>query len=592
MLFDSIRQELFDQIKAALPPEAQADAVLEMPPDPRMGDFGFPTFKLAKALRKAPPMIAKEIAEKLVATSELANRFEIAALGPYVNFTVKRDLLLKDVLRDLLLSKEKLAEKTPASRPTVILEFSSPNVAKPFNVYHLRGTMIGNALARIHRARGWNVVSINHLGDWGTQYGTLALAYEKWGDDKELETRGIEYLVELYVRINKEIEADPSLKDRAREYFARLEKGDAVIKRLWEKFVAMSITEFKRTYARLNVEFDHYWGESFYIDKVPALEKEIEQKGLLVESQGAMVVDLEKFGMPPTIVRKADGSTIYATRDLAAATYRHQNIGFRKMVYVVGSEQKLHFNQVFKTLELMGHEWAHDCVHIGFGLYRFKDAKMSTRKGNFVTLDAVLDHAYERVLSIMTEKNANMSQQERERAAELIGSGAIIFNDLSTDRNSDVNFDLERVVDFEGETGPYIQYAHTRCLGILRNAPDLLVSGIDVAGLLDLSREQPGFEKLAESAAARLKELEELDLIRVLARLPIALDFALDDYRPSALATYLIDVTKAFNQFYRAQKVLVEDTELAQARLSLVLATQRTLLKGLSLLGMRAPERM
>jgi arginyl-tRNA synthetase len=471
-------------------------------------------------------------------------------------------------------------------------------VAKPFNVYHLRGTMIGNSVTRIYRARGWKTISINHLGDWGSQYGTLAVAYEKWGDDAELDKRGIEYLVELYVRINKEMENNDALKAQTREAFAKLEKGDKKLHALWEKFVELSLREFKATYARLNVSFDHYWGESFYMDKVPALEASLEKKKLLVESQGAMVVDLEKYEMPPCIVRKADGSTIYATRDLAAAIYRHDKFNFDKMVYIVGGEQKLHFAQVFKVLELMGNEWAKSCTHIGFGLYRFKDAKMSTRKGNFVTMDAVLDHAYERVLKIMEEKAAasenpvKMSQEEREKAAEIIGSGAIIFNDLSTDRNSDVNFDLDRVCDFEGETGPYIQYAHTRCLGILRNAPAELLKGVDVSKLSSLETPQPGFETLAKSARAKLTTNEELDLIRILGRLPIALDQVLDTYRPSVLATYLIDVTKIFNAFYRAHKVLVDDAELARARLALVLATQRTLLKGVTLLGMRVPERM
>lgn len=592
MLFDAIRQDIFDQVKSALPQEAHADAVLELPPDPRMGDFGFPTFKLAKAMRKAPPVIAKELAEKLAANPSLNSKCEIKQLGPYVNFSVRREVLLGEVMSSLLLSGAKLGFKESATKPTVIMEFSSPNVAKPFNIYHLRSTMIGACLARTFHARGWNVTSINHLGDWGTQYGTLALAYEKWGNDKELEERGIEYLVELYVRINKEIETDETIKDKAREYFARLEKGDAAIKTLWEKFVKMSIDEFQKTYARLNVRFDHFWGESYYVGQVGALESSLEAKGLLIESQGAMVVDLEKFEMPPCIVRKADGSTIYATRDLAAAIYRQNKFQFQKMVYVVGGEQKLHFAQVFKVLELMGYDWAKDCTHIGFGLYRFKDAKMSTRKGNFVTMEAVLDHAHERVREIMAAKNTQMSESEREKAAEIIGTGAIIFNDLSTDRNSDVNFDLERVCDFEGETGPYIQYAHTRCLGILRNAPKDLIEEIQVEKLLDLDSPQKGFDSLQKAAQAKLSEVEELDLIRMLARLPLVLDMVLDGYRPSVLATYLIDITKVFNQFYRTHKVLVEDSELARARLTLVLATQRALLQGMTLLGMRAPERM
>lgn len=597
MLFDAIRQEIFDQIKAAL---GQSDFSLEIPPDLRMGDFAFPAFRLAKVLRKAPPAISQELAATLQKNTKLNAWCEITNLGPYVNFTVKREILVGQVLESLLLSKNNLAEIKPASPPTAVLEFSSPNVAKAFNIYHLRSTMIGNCLFRVFKTRGWNPVAINHLGDWGTQYGTLAIAYEKWGDDRELEKRGIEYLVELYVRINKEIESTPALADQAREAFAKLERGDEKIREVWEKFVALSLKEFQHTYQRLNVSFDHYWGESFYIDKVPALEERLKKSGLLVESEGAQVVNLDTYGMPPCIVRKADGSTIYATRDLAAAIYRYEKLQFKKMVYVVGGEQKLHFAQVFKVLELLNLPWAKDCVHIDFGLYRFKDAKMSTRKGNYVTMESVLDQAVERVRQIMDEKAIQttaagvktLSEEERHRNAEIIGVGAIVFNDLSTDRNTDVNFDLERVLDFEGETGPYILYAHTRCLGILRNAPAELISKIDIAKLLDLGSAQPGFEHLWQAAQTKLEKREELDLVRLLARLPLVLDQVLESYKPSILATYLIDITKGFNAFYRAHKVLVDDVELARARLALVLATQRTLLKGLTLLGMRVPERM
>lgn len=592
MLFDVARHEIFDQIKTALGADLPHDVNLEIPPEMNMGDFAFPTFKLAKALRKAPPIIAKELHEKLSANAVLSSKYDMVVAGPYVNFTVKRDVLLKDVLESLLLSGSRLAEKQLPNPPVAIMEFSSPNVAKPFNIYHIRGTMIGNSLYRVYTARGFNTVSINHLGDWGTQYGTLAVAYEMWGDDQELDKRGIEYLVELYVRINKEMETNQELKDKAREYFARLEKGDQKITAYWKKFVELSIKEFKITYERLNVQFDHYWGESMYVDKTDGLVKMLRDKKLLVESEGAQVVKLDEFNMPPCIILKADGSTIYATRDLAAAIYRKEKFNFNRMIYVVGGEQRLHFQQVFKTLELAGFAWAKDCTHVDFGLYRFKDAKMSTRKGNFVTLEAVLDHAVDRVKQIMAEKSAQMTEAERDRAAEIIGVGAVIYNDLSTDRNTDVNFDLEKVVDFEGETGPYIQYAHTRCLGILRNAPSELTGGIEVTKLLDLAAPQPAFATLAAAAQSKLAATEELDLIRTLARLPNVLDQVVETNRPSTLATYLIDITKAFNQFYRAHKVLVEDQELARARLALVLATQRTLLKGLSLLGMRVPERM
>ncbi len=591
MLLDQIRSEILEALRSSLKDDLNTDELaalpLEIPPELKLGDFAFPTFRLAKALKKAPSMIAKELAEKIARVPAVADHCEILTLGPYLNFKVKHVVLTGKVLESLLLSGDALAEKNPKHRPNIVLEFSSPNVAKAFNIYHLRSTMIGNSLYRIFKARGFNPVAINHLGDWGTQYGTLALAFEKYGDQAELEKRGIPYLVELYVRINKEIEADPSLGDKARAYFARLEQGDAAIKKLWEKFVSLSIKEFERTYERLGVHFDHYWGESFYVPRIPALEKELTGKKLLVESDGAQVVMLDPFNMPPCLIRKRDGSTIYATRDLAAAIYRHGKFDFERMVYVVGAEQKLHFAQVFKTLELMGYDWAKRCMHVDFGLYKFVASegtaqKMSTRQGRFVTLEAVLDEAVARVLEIMrartADKTAGMSDVELGEAAEIIGTGAIVFNDLCTDRNGDVHFDLERVCDFEGETGPYIQYAHTRCLGIVRNAPPALAAS--------------GAEALWKAAQSRLQEPEELDLIRTLARLPLILDHVLETYRPSALAGFLIDITKQFNAFYRAHKVLVEDTELARARLALVLATQRTLQKGLTLLGMKTPERM
>jgi arginyl-tRNA synthetase len=597
MLFDTLQSQVLAALKPLLP-SSESELALETPPNPEMGDFAFPTFKLAKAFRKSPQAISAELRTSLQANPELSKTFQIEALGPYVNFSVRPEVLKGTVLKSLLLSANELGQKqAPGEKPTVVLEFSSPNVAKAFNIYHLRGTMIGNCLYRVYKARGFSPVAINHLGDWGTQYGTLALAYQMWGNDQEFEKRGIEYLVELYIRINKEKEADPGLADQARALFAKLEQGDTKIRALWQKFVDLSLKEFRRTYERLNVEFDHYLGESFYVDKVDAVSKELESKALLVESEGAVIVDLEAFGMPPCIFRKKDGSTLYATRDLAAAIYRKQKWDFSKMVYVVGGEQKLHFAQVFKVLELMGHKWADSCVHVDFGLYRFGDAesgfqKMSTRKGTFVTMDSVLDHAVERVSEKIAQKGIITDENERARVAETVGVGAIIFNDLSTDRNNNVNFELEQVLDFEGETGPYVQYAHTRCLGILRNAPEALREGIDPEKLPDLALRQPGFDVLAQRAMERLSEPEELGLLRTCARLPIVLDQVLDQSKPNLLANYLIDVTKAFNLFYRSHKVLCDDDALSKARLALVLIAQRTLLKGLQLLGMKAPSRM
>ncbi|MGE4233755.1 MAG: arginine--tRNA ligase [Bacteriovoracia bacterium] len=575
MLFDTLRSAIFSHLKSLLPEDHEI--VLEVPPDPEMGDFAFPTFRLAKALRKAPPIIATELAQKCGTLS----LFEAKPMGPYLNFFVKPETLRKEVLKTLL--TETPAQKVEKAPPTVVLEYSSPNVAKPFNIYHLRGTMIGNCLSRVFKRRGFNVISINHLGDWGTQFGALVLGYEKWGNFEELEKRGIPYLVELYVRINKEMESDESLAKQARVRFASLEKGEEKIKKTWQNFVDLSLKTYKKTYERLGVNFDYYWGESFYIDKIPSLEKELSDNKLVVESEGAQVVMLGD--MPPCIIRKQDGSTIYHTRDLAAALYRYEQFHFDKMVYVVGGEQRLHFAQIFKVLELLKKPWAKNCVHVDFGLYRFKDAKMSTRKGNFVTMEAVLDMAVEAVEKLIDartndssgEAKVHMNDEEKKNNAEIIGVGAVIYNDLATDRNHDVNFDLETIIDFEGETGPYIQYAHTRCLSILRSAKEVQID--------QLGKELPNFVDL-------LTQKEELNLIRILARFPIILDQVVESYRPSHLASYLIDVTKVFNAFYRSHKVLVDELALSKARLSLVSATQRVLYEGTSLLGMRLPQKM
>lgn len=609
MQHDELKLKLLDSIRNVLPtPQdgSSVDLTLEIPPEMKMGDFAFPCFKLAKSMRSAPPKIASEIFTKLQSNEFVTKYFEAITLGPYINFTIKKEVLLGDLLSGLLLSKNEIATKKVSNPKTVILEFSSPNVAKAFNIYHLRSTMIGNCLYRIFKARGFHPVSFNHLGDWGTQYGTLSLAYQMWGNEEELTRRGIEYLVELYIRINKEIETNPDLEKKARENFSLLEKGEPKITALWKKFVDLSIKEFSSTYSRLGVHFDHIKGESFYVPFIAKLEKMLSDKKLLKESEGAMVVDLGEE-MPPCIIRKQDGSSIYATRDLAAAIYRYEQFKFAKMIYIVGGEQRLHFSQVFKTLEKAGFDWAKECVHIDFGLYRFVNEKgeaqkMSTRKGKFVTLEHVLDEAVEKVEKIMSDKVANLSDEspthiklsesEQKQAAEIIGTGAIVYNDLSTDRNHDVNFDIEKVCDFSGETGPYIQYAHTRCLSILRNAPSELIKDIDTNKLLDLSYDQKGFSNLFEAAQKNLREVEELDLIRTLIKLPGVLDTTLDHYKPSHLAGFMIDITKQFNQFYRAHKVLSENQDLAKARLALVLATQRVLLKSLELLGMRAPIKM
>lgn len=557
---------------------------LEIPPDRKLGDFAFPCFKLSKTLRKSPQEISKKLTQDLqklpdLATGPTGKILDVTAVGPYVNFTARpaaaQALLLKDILAGEGLGY--YGSLPRASRSTWVIEYSSPNVAKPFQIYHLRPTALGAALARIGEYRGYRVVSINHLGDWGTQYGKLSVAFKLY--EKELPADPtIKDLVDIYVQFHAAAEKDPSLEDQAREAFLKLEKGDPEITALWKKCVEISMKEFHRIYKRLNISFTHIWGESHYKDLLTPLLEGLRKKGLLVQSEGAWVVpvtDSQGKELPPCILEKSDGATIYATRDVAAAIYRYEKFCFDRMSYIVGGEQKLHFQQVFCVLQKMGNDWSSRCEHIPTGLYRFKDAKMSTRKGNFVTLEDVLGEAKQRVETLVQgrESTANISGPELEDMCEKIAIGAVVFHDLYSDPARDVEFDLERVVDFDGETGPYLQYAHTRCLSILRKA---------------------GVEKVSfeESLVQNLQAPEELSLVKTLGLFSFHLERALETGKASGLAHYLIDVTQAFGVFYRQCHVIGEPDPIKNARLMLIEATRRVLAQGLGLLGVPLPERM
>ncbi len=566
---------------------------LETPPDPKMGDFGFPCFRLSKALRKSPNDVAKDFASKLADNADLRTRqITVAPVGPYVNFTVKPNVLVDALLKDILAgaANGEYGKITGTSRGNWVIEFSSPNIAKPLNIYHLRPTALGATLDRIGRFRGFRITSINHLGDWGKQYGMLTVALKRLNSKPEA-TLTMKDLVDLYVQINQLAESDPTIEDEARSAFARLEKDDPEIVRIWKLCVDVSMKEFNATYERLGVHFDHVWGESFYKDQLAPLIARLKASGTLVESEGAWVVpvtDREGKELPPCIIQKKDGATIYATRDLAAALYRHEKLQFDRMTYIVGQEQKLHFQQVFGVLRAMKQDWESRCEHVPFGLYRFKDAKMSTRKGNYVTLNEVLELARVRVRELIDARAAAAEDGssaralvadplELERTVEAVAIGAVVFHDLHTDPARDVEFDVNRVVDFEGETGPYLQYAHTRCLSILRKADD---SGQTFRGGWDAK------------LAAHLTREEEHLLLKTLGQFPMQLERTLKFAKASHLAHYLVDITKAFGLFYRECRVLGEAPELTQARLALVEATRRVLSQGLGLLGIPLPERM
>ncbi|MCM2279495.1 MAG: arginine--tRNA ligase [Oligoflexia bacterium] len=566
---------------------------LETPPNPKMGDFGFPCFRLAKQFRKGPPQVAQQLVSELKARNAVPAELSVAAVGPYVNFTVSQDKVLSALLKDILAGADQGAygKLQEGSRGSWVLEYSSPNVAKPLNIYHLRPTALGAALDRIGRYRGFRVISINHLGDWGKQYGMLSVAFRHFNIplDRELSMKE---LVDLYVKINAEAEKDPSLEEQARLDFVKLEQGDPEITAFWQKCVRISLKEFDHAYKRLGVKFDHIWGESYYKEKLAPMLETFRKKGLLVESEGAWVVpvtDAEGNELPPCILQKTDGGTMYATRDVAAALYRQEKFQFDRMTYIVGGEQRLHFQQIFAVLRKLGADWVSRCEHVPTGLYRFKDAKMSTRKGNFVTLEEVLDLAKSRVTELMAKRECasapregavGLSPEDHAAITEAVAVGAVVFHDLSTDPARDVEFDVERVVDFEGETGPYLQYAHTRCLSILRKARETgqLASAADAF--------------YDERLISRLTKPEELALVKTLGMLPLHLERTLQFAKASQLANYLIDVTKAFGAFYRECKVLGEEPELTRARLMLVEATRRVLATGLSLILIPLPERM
>jgi arginyl-tRNA synthetase len=539
---------------------------IEVPPSIQLGDYAFPCFPLAKTLRKAPPAIANELAAAFQPTALVK---EARATGPYVNFFVDRVAYNRAGLGAILTQGAGYARSTEGVGKTVVIDYSSPNIAKPFGVGHLRSTVIGNALYQIYHHLGYKVVRINHLGDWGTQFGKLIVAFKRWGDEKSLATHAIETLYDLYVRFHSEVETQPELDDEAREWFKRLEAGDPEARAIWQRFRDLSLQEFSRIYERLGISFDSLAGESFYEPYLEPTIERIRQAGLASVSDQALIVDLRPYNMPPCLLRKKDEATLYATRDLAAAMYRHETYDFWKMLYVVGADQRLHFQQVFKVLELMGFPWADGCVHVDFGLIRFNDEKMGTRRGNIIFLEDVLDRAVELAEQIVDEKNPTLPSKRE--VAEAVGIGAVIFTDLSTRRVKDVNFEWEKVLTFEGETGPYVQYTHARACSVLRKA------------------DQP---VRADADCAPLTQDEEFDLVRLLADYPAVLRRAAEGYEPFFVTDYLLTLSERFNKYYHNYRILTDEAAVREARLLLVKGVQLVIQSGLQLLGIRAPEEM
>ncbi|GAA0084626.1 arginine--tRNA ligase [Clostridium sp. CTA-7] len=541
------------------------EKLIEIPPKSEMGDYAFPCFQLAKAFRKAPNMISEELAEKIN-----KNGFEkIINVGPYVNFFADKSVFTKNTIEKVLTEGENYGSSNVGDGKTVCVEYSSPNIAKPFHVGHLFTTAIGNSLYKLFKKEGYNVEGINHLGDWGTQFGKLISAYKRWGNEEALEKNAIDELLRIYVKFHDEAEKEPSLEDEGRAYFKALEDGDKEVEELWKRFRDLSLKEFERIYEIFNVKFDSYAGEAFYNDKMDVVVNELREKGLLVESNGAQVVMLDEYNMPPCIVLKGDGASIYATRDLAAAMYRKKNYDFHKCIYVVGTPQALHFKQVFKVLELAGHEWAKDCIHVGFGLVKFADRKLSTRKGEVILLDDLIKESIDKTIETINEKNPNL--ENKEEVAKKIGVGAVVFTYLKNSREKDIVFDWKEMLSFEGETGPYVQYSYARANSILTRAGELKGS--------------PDYSKLISK--------EEFELVKVMEGFSKQIHLAIEKLEPSIVTRYAIEVAKSFNKFYNAHSVLnLEDEELKEARLNLVKATCQVIKNSLELLGIEVVDKM
>ena len=537
--------------------------LLEIPPRPEMGDYAFPCFSLAKTLTKAPNAIARELKEQL----DIKEVERIEVLGPYLNFFLDKTEFLSGAVSEILEKGEAYGRTETGEGKTVIVEYSSPNIAKPFHVGHLFTTVIGNSLSRIFKSQGYKTERINHLGDWGTQFGKLISGYERWVDLEKLKEAPIEELNRIYVKFHEEAEKEPSLNDEARAHFKNLEDGKEYEVKLWKEFRELSLMVFERVYKELGVEFDSYAGESFYGDKMDEVVDILEDKGILTESNGAQVVMLDEYNMPPTIIKKADGATIYATRDLAAAIYRKRTYDFFKNIYVVGTPQSLPFRQVFKTLELAGFEWAKDCVHVGFGLVKFPGKMMSSRKGDVVLLDDLLKEAVVTAEKIIHDKNPNL--KDKEDVAHKVGIGAVIFTYLKNGREKDIIFDWDEILSFDGETGPYVQYTYARAKSILRKN--------DTYNDADLSV---------------LTGTEEFELSKTLASFASAVNQAMEKYEPSVITRYVLQVAKDFNKFYNNCPINSAETSVKKARLQLVDATTVVIKNALALLGIETVEEM
>lgn len=544
---------------------SEIENMIEIPSNTDMGDYAFPCFKLSKIFRKSPNIIASEIVSKLE-KSELIQKIE--NVGAYINFFINKSIYVKSVLEILLQQKENYGSQNIGDGKNIVVDYSSPNIAKPFHVGHLRSTAIGNAICNIYSKLGYNSIGINHLGDWGTQFGRLIVAYKKWGNRDDIEQNGIQELMKIYVKFHEEEQKDSTLTDEARQWFVKMQNGDSEALELWRWFYDISMKEFERVYKRLGVKFDYYTGESFYNDKMDVVVKELEDKNLLQESEGARIVDLSEYNMPPCLIIRSDGGTLYATRDITAAIYRKNTYNFEKCIYLTALDQNLHFAQWFKVIKKIGYTWWDKLVHVPFGLVSLDSGKLSTRSGNVVLMDELLNEAVEKTKNIIEQKNPEL--KNRDEVAEQVGIGAVIFHDLYNSRIKDVVFSWEKMLNFDGETGPYVQYTHARACSVIKKAGDVDFD-IDFSVLVDEN---------------------SVNVVKLLAQFPEKIRDAADKYEPSVIARYIVDLSQSFNNFYNVNHVIVEDENVKKSRLALVYCVKTVLALGLSILGIKSPEKM
>ena len=558
------KRHIAANIKAGDLSQDEIYAMLALPPNTETGDFALPCFKLAKTMRKAPALIAEELKSAYPADDKLVS--EVSAVNGYLNFKIDRAFWARETLGEILEKRERYGASDEGKGKTVCIDYSSVNIAKPFHIGHLSTTVLGSALYKLHKFLGYTPVGINHLGDYGTQFGKLISAYKRWGKKEDIEKGGLRALNALYVRFHEEAEKDGSLNDEARAYFKKIEDKDEECVALFEWFKELTLKDVGKIYELLDVHFDSWAGESFYNDKMQPVIDELTEKGLLVESEGAKIVDLEAYGMPPCIILRSDGASLYATRDIAAAIYRKKTYDFYKCLYVVAYQQNLHFKQFFKVLELMGKEWAKDLVHVAYGMVSLEEGSMSTRKGRVVYLKDVIDKCVEKALSVITEKNPSL--ENKEEIAKTVGVGAVIFGALYNSKIKDITFSYDKVLNFEGETSCYVQYTCARANSVLAKGGG------------------------AKSFTAENVLPQEFEVVKQLSEFPSVLKDALDKYEPSYIARYAVDLAQKYNKFYFDCKILNAEEREKNFRLALTEATLVTLKNALSLLGIGVPEKM